>query len=802
MSKLVLIDGNSLLHRAYHALPPLATPRGEPSHAVYGFTSMLLKVIDELKPTFVAVAWDTGKPTFRHQEYLAYKEQRPKMPQDLFDQLEMTKRVVEAFNIPQFALEGYEADDVVGTLAKQAVRHPHLKPQARDHKGPRVVIVTGDLDLLQLVDEGVGVFAPRKGFSQTIIYDVERVKERFGGLVPSQIVDYKALKGDPSDNLPGVRGVGEKTAIKLLKKYKSLEEIYRHLDELEPRVREKLIEGQEDAFLSKKLARIDTSAPVKLDLEKMRLADYDNLRVRRIFQEYGFRSLLSRLPHSEREKKEKQDLLFEDLTQGPLVSTPASILDELDLKIAAHLLSGETGKRLSLENLAFTYLGEEVRVETLGEKELLRLYSVLQRKLLAELEREENVLLKKLFYEVELPLKPILRQMEKWGILVDTQLLEELTQKYARALKEIELEIYREIGYEFNLNSPRQLEEILFDELKLPVIRRTKTQRSTNESVLTKLVGAHPVIEKLLRYRKLSKLKSTYLDPLPGMLNKGHRVHTTFSQIKTASGRLSSENPNLQNIPKGDADNLRRLFLAPQGCQLLVVDYSQIELRILAHLSQDKGLLDAFRHNLDVHAATAARLFNKTIDKVTLKERQVGKTVNFALMYGMSEFGLAESLGIDRGRAKLYIESYFKNYPGVKEWQEKHLERVRERGYVESLFGRRRYLAGLRSSNYRVRSAAERVAINHPMQATQADIIKKAMLRINGALVEQGWWGEKVKMLLQVHDELIFEVAEENLREVAAQVKSLMETVVELSVPLLTKVQVGQNWGDLTGLAL
>lgn len=793
---LALIDGNSLIHRAYHALPPLTTPKGKASGAVYGFTSMLLKVIDELKPTHIAVAWDTGKPTFRHQEYAAYKEHRPKMPQDLFDQLQMTKEVVGAFNIPQYEVEGYEADDVVGTLASQASQIRNSKFEIRDGEDMEVTIVTGDLDLLQLVNEQIQVFTSRKGFSDTVTYDIDAVEERFDGLSPEQIVDYKALKGDSSDNIPGVSGVGDKTATKLLNEYGDLEAVYENLDEISTRARNNLIKEQEEAFLSQKLAQIDTHVPIQLKPKQMRLSDYNLAEVRKIFQQFGFRTLLDRLPESEN-TVEEQDSLFSspDVSYETPETSATYNPTKFDIQIAAHLLTGETGKRLDLENLAFTYLGEDLQMAEVHPSGVHRLQLALQKKLQEALAKEENAKLKKLFYEVEMPLKPILRRMEQRGVLVDRTLLTKLTQQYGEQIAKVEAQVYHEVGYEFNLNSPKQLEEVLFDTLDLPVIKRTKTQRSTDESVLNKLLGTHPVIKNLLKYRKLSKLKSTYLDPLPKLLDEKGRVHTTFNQTKTASGRLSSESPNLQNIPKGDDDNLRRLFIAPKGQQLLVIDYSQIELRILAHLSQDEGLLNAFEHDQDVHAATGARIFDKTIDEVSKEDRGVGKTINFALMYGMSEYGLAESLGIDKGRAKLYIKNYFKNYPGVREWQEKHLKKAREKGYVESLYGRRRYLPGLKSGNFQRKSAAERIAINHPMQATQADIIKKAMIQIDTQLTQPTQ--RTTAMLLQVHDELVFEVVKDQMEDVAAEIKKTMENVVNLSVSITADAQIGENWGGV-----
>lgn len=782
---LVLIDANSLLHRAFHALPPLATPKGELIGAVYGFSSILFKVISELKPQYLAVAWDSAAPTFRHQQYIEYKSHRPETPQDLLSQFDRAKKVLEALNLPQYEVVGYEADDVVGTLAKQANQQQNLE----------VIVVTSDFDLLQLINEKTKVYTTKRGFSQTMIYDVQGVKNRYQGLSPGQIVDYKALEGDAADNIPGVKGVGEKTAIKLLNKYGDLDQIYCHLSELSDKEKRLLVEGRENAYLSQKLARIVKDVSIQLDLARAQVSDYDHEKILKLFQEYGFRSLLDRLPKSQSSdsQRARKLLLFPEDEELSAVEMVAD--EEFDFQIAAHLLTGETGGSLDFESLIFSYLGKEVQEAKMSKKQKVFLENQLREKLRQELALEENKEISKIFYEIDMLLKKILRKMQDYGILIDRELLRQKEVDFEEKIKKLQRSIYTDIGHEFNLNSPKQLEVVLFEELKLPVIKRTKTQRSTKETVLKELSSLHPVVSSLLEYREAFKIKSTYLDPLPDLLDKEGRVHTTFNQTKTASGRLSSENPNLQNIPTDPKLGLRKLFIAPPGKKLLIADYSQIELRIMAHITGDQHLIESFERNQDIHSATAARLFDKLIRDVTSKERKLGKTINFALMYGMTAHGLSEQLGIARIKAENYIEGFFKNYPQVRTWQQNFLAECRNKGSVETLFGRRRFLPQLTVSNFHQRAAAERIAINHPLQGTQADLIKIAMIEVirqiqKKKLADDCW------MLLQVHDELVFEVVEKQVEKVAKLVKNEMTNVMDLKVPIEVDFKVGSNWQE------
>lgn len=908
--KLILIDGNSLLHRAFHALPPLTTASGQEVGAVFGFTSMLLKVFADLKPEYVAVAWDTPKPTFRHVEYVDYKAHRPELDKDLEKQIEQVKEVVEVFNLPQYEVEGYEADDVIGTLAEQA-----KEEKIRREEKIETVIVTGDLDALQLVDKDTKVYTSRRGFTDTMTYDHDAVLERFG-VEPVQLVDYKALCGDPSDNIPGVKGIGKKTTTELLSQYQNISEIYKHLKNLSDKISGKLADQQEQALLSRNLAEIRRDVPIELNLDQCRLKDYDQEEVFRLFQKLEFRSMINKLPES---GSETQEVLFGETSKGKasldvlpskgkeysfvdsedsfkhmeeelvkiseltvdvettsinpweaelvgvalttqpgralyvpwkfnVQSSKFKVIEKLkeilenkqiakighnlkydalvlsrhgidvspfafDTMLAAYLLQAGQG-RLNLKDLAFSQLGMVIpRIEellgtgknkkTMDKIDIERVTQYacsdvdatlrLKRKLEASLTKDYN--LEKLFDRLEMPLLPVLLDMEKHGVLVDRQLLAKLSKDLQKKIEKTELVIYQNVGHEFNLNSPKQLEEVLFDELHLPMIKRTKTQRSTDESVLRKLRGSHPIIEPLLEYREIFKLKSTYLDPLPNLLDSKGRVHTIFNQARTATGRLSSENPNLQNIPKQDECNLRCLFIAPTDFKLLVADYSQIELRIIAHFSQDEALINSFENDQDIHSATAARIFDCFINEVTPEQRGIAKTLNFAVMYGMSPHGLSDLLQIEHLKAAQYIDEYFANYPQVKSWIEDLVRQAHEEGFVESLWGRRRVIPDLASENTLRRAAAERIAINMRVQSTAVDMIKKAMVDVYSYLTDL-----RAKLILQVHDELVFEVPQEKVDETAEVVRKKMESAMELRVPVKVDLAVGDNWGELEKL--
>ncbi len=903
--RLVLFDGNGIIHRAYHAFEKsrtLTSKTGEIVSAVYGVAAMLLKAVTELQPTHWAIAFDKAVPTFRHEIFDAYKANRPKTPDELINQFGRVRQLVEAFHIPIFELDGFEADDVLGTLSHQA-----------SQQGMDTVIVTGDADTMQLISTKIKVLYPKpKGtFSDTILYDDARVVERYG-VKPGNIVDLKALVGDTSDNIPGVRGIGDKTAVKLIQQFGSLEDIYHHLKEVAPpRLQALLRDNEETARKCKTLAAIVTNAPVNLNLEKCRVTHYNRDTVTALFRELGFASLLGKLTRFEQETAqpvlmpqpeivpakynviftvpalealitrlrqvgtfsfdlestsldpmsaaivgfsfavapgeayyipvghvslmteaqlplpvvlEQLRELFEDAKLAKVAHNAnydATILAEngievlnltFDTMIAAHLLSE---KSLGLKALAFERLGVEMTPITsligAGAKQIsmsqvdisrtadyaaadadmtIRLTGVLE----PELKTEE---LWPLFADVEMPLVPVLVHMQRNGVLLDTVRLKEMSAHLGEQIGKLEQEIYNCAGRQFNINSPQQLGEVLFQDLKLPA-KKKGAGYSTGAEILEELRSEHKIISPILEYRQLSKLKSTYVDALPGLINpKTGRVHTSFNQTKTATGRLSSSDPNLQNIPIRTelGREIRLAFTAPEGSLLLGSDYSQIDLRALAHLSQDPGLMEAFNHDEDIHAATASRLFGVPPLFVTPDMRRVAKTVNFGVIYGMSEYGLEQATELSRDEAAKFIATYFDRYPGVTRYLEATKQQAREKGYVQTLLGRKRIIPEINSANYQVRLAAERMAINMPVQGTSADIIKVAMINLFRELKRQGL---KSKMLLQVHDELVFEVPQDELRLMKQLVPELMASAVKLSIPVRVECKVGPNWGEMS----
>jgi DNA polymerase I-like protein with 3'-5' exonuclease and polymerase domains len=708
MKRLVLVDGNALLHRAYHATPPLNTSTGELVNAVYGYTSMILKALIDLNPDYVAVAWDEKGPTFRHQQYTQYKATRGPSDDGLSSQYERVFQVGEVLNIPKFSVSGYEADDLIGTLARQAVEK---------EKNLEVIILTGDRDIMQVIDKRVKVLMPRKTLSDVGLYGVVEFKEKYG-FEPKQIIEYKALAGDQSDNIPGVPGIGDVTATKLIKEFGSIEQMYnpKNLKTLPERTQTLLAEGAESAVMSKQLATLDLNAPIKLDLAACQVHDYNYQKAVSLFEELEFKSLIARLPGH---------LGEESLLEGKEAPKPVQNQSTTDLDLAV---------------------------------------------------------------------TPVLEKMSQTGVLIDLAFLNKLGQELKSKLVDLEKGIYDSVGHEFNINSPKQLSEILFDEIKLPVIKKTKTGRSTDEATLRELEPAHPMISLLLEYRQLFKLVSTYIDALPKSVGEDGRVHSTFNVEGAATGRLSSTNPNLQNIPiKGDlGGEIRKAFIAPVGKVLLKADYSQIELRIMAHLSGDVNLIKAFQEGIDIHTATAAKIFNLPVDQVSKTQRNVGKTMNFATLYGQGAHALASQLGIEYSLAKQYIEEYFAQFPKVKEWMQQTLEFGYKNGYVETIWGRRRYIPELQAGNRMLKSAGERMAINMPVQGTNADIIKKAMVEIDKELTM-----DNGQLILQVHDELVFECSEGNVKETAQMVKVQMESAISLDVPVIVDLKVGKNWGEM-----
>lgn len=864
---LVLLDGNALIHRAYHALPPLTTKDGEVVNAAYGFVMTLLSVLEKFKPEYIIATFDLAGPTFRHDRYEEYKATRTKAPDDLYAQIPRVKELTRAFNIPIFEKEGFEADDCVGTLSRLA-----------EKEGVETIIVTGDMDTLQLVTPMVKVFTMRRGIKDTVLYDEEGVLGKYG-LKPSQIADYKGLSGDASDNIPGVKGIGPKTASDLLQKYQNLEGIFEALPELKENLREKLERDKEQAFLSRELGEIDTAVPIELDLPAAVAKEYDQEKVKALFKELGFFSLLKRLPGGEeasekgsapKKKKKKTKLrvlaskkevegffaenlpkriaLFAEQETGSLFgahirsieiafgeeSVSISWNDEtkgalkefledgsiekiaydakallhlfdkegislsgvtFDVLIAAYLL--DSGGNMNLEYLALAELGEEeltakaLTVLLLEEKFRARLKEVSK-------EQESGRTLQDVFEKIEMPLIPVLFEMEKTGVYLNTEKFKELSDEMATELSQLEKDIYAFAGREFNINSPKQLAVVLFEDLKIPTenLKRTKTGVSTASTELQKL-QEYPIVQKIEGYRELFKLKTTYLDTLPLMVDEHSRLHSNFRQTVAATGRLSSSDPNLQNIPARNAwsERIRGAFEPSEGFVFVGADYSQIELRVMAHMSGDESLVESYRLGEDVHRITAAAVFQVKPEEVTDDMRRKAKVFNFGIMYGMGTFGLAQAAKLDQKAAAQFIEEYFKKFSGVKRFIEELKESAREKHYVETELGRRRYIPEIESKNIQVARAAERMAINMPIQGMEADIVKLGMLAVE-ALIEQEFKGD-VRTVLQVHDELIFEVRKGKEEAFSAKVKEAMEGVYPLKVPLIVEVFSGKNWGEI-----
>jgi len=871
--KLYLIDGTSYLYRAFFALPRLSTSKGLPTNAIFGFTSMLFKLLREERPEGLAVVFDGPKPSFRKDLFADYKAQRPPAPQDLKLQIPYVKKILEAMKIPILELEGFEADDVIATLAEKA-----------KEEGFSVVIVSGDKDLLQILSEEVTLLDTMKNERFT----PEKVKEKFG-VSPEQIPDFLGLVGDQSDNIPGIEGIGPKTAQALLERYPSLESILENLDQipdslLKPSLKEKLRKAGNRVLLNKKLAQIRRDLPLQIKWEAFLLGPWDEEKLKQIFEELEFRKFLKELfpppkvelPSSKLLENEEEisqtlerlkgkELAFclyasgEDLIlqkpmgislynpeegaffvplkeekdlekfRGLLESSPLFLHDSKsqirlllkegyrisnllgDTALMAYLLEPET-RDYSLRTLFSKYLSldlgplrELTTTKGLKKASLLEMRDLtcqeafgiweLKEKLLPKIEEEG---LKRLLYEIELPLVELLAQMELWGVKIDPEILKELSQELQGRLKELESRIWNLAGEIFNLNSPQQVGRILFEKLKLPPLKRTPTKAySTDTEVLEALSAFHELPNLLLEHRTLSKLKSTYVDALPRLIHPlTGRVHTSFNQMGTATGRLSSSEPNLQNIPiKGElGERIRRAFKAEEGWLLLSADYSQIELRILAHLSEDEALSEAFIKERDIHAETASLIFGVPEDQVTPEMRRQAKVVNFGIIYGMTPFGLSKELGVEPEIAKRFIEDYFRKHPKVKTFINRTIEEAKRSGFVRTMFGRKREVPWLLRGKGSEKQLGERIAINTPIQGSCADIIKLAMLKIWQEIKEKGL---SAKLILQVHDELLLEVKEEMAEDLAKRVKEIMETVVSLRVPLKVNVGIGRSWGEI-----
>jgi DNA polymerase-1 len=790
--RLVLLDAHAIIHRAYHAIPDFTTPSGEPSGALYGLSSMLLRIIQDLKPDYIAGCYDLPKPTMRHEAYAGYKGTRSKIDDALSVQLLTSRKVFEAFSIPIYDREGFEADDILGTIAFMLKDDPSIE----------VIIASGDMDTLQLAEKDrVKVYTLKKGLNDIIMYDEKAVFERFG-FMPKLIPDFKGLRGDPSDNIIGVPGIGEKTATDLIVNFGSIEKIYKTLkkDEkvfkekgIKPRVIGLLKEHEEDAVFSKMLAMIRADAPIAFKLPDAVWKDGQTLpKVLELFDELGFRSIKQRAravfgaggeefaptaDESEAEtEKEAEDIPPDQLTEA---------------KVMLWLLASDFTNATLDDILAYT------KSDTF---EAAR--AVLAEKIAATGRLQE------LFDTIEKPLMPILRKMERDGVLIDKDALSVLAKKYHGELESCEKKIYELAGKEFTISSPKQLGDVLFDDLGLKAKGQKKTaggQRSTRESELEKIRDLHPIVDAILEYRQIQKLLSTYIDSIPLLIAEDGRLHAEFLQTGTTTGRMASQNPNLQNIPirsdRGRA--IRDAFIAPKGSLLLGFDYSQIELRLAAILSADEILCDIFRSGRDVHTEVAARVFGVDADKVDREMRRRAKVINFGILYGMGVNALKVQLGTSTAEAHQFSEDYFNTFKQLAEYLEEVRGFARKHGYTETMFGRRREFSGIKSPLPYVRAQAERMAINAPIQGTEADLIKLAMVQVDEVLEKEGVV-EDVHLLLQVHDELVYEVKEERVATLAPKIKGIMEGVLDgyetHKVPIIAEPKTGPNWGEMTKL--
>jgi len=778
--RIVLLDTHAILHRAYHALPDFTAPNGEPTGALYGLTAFLIKILDELEPDYLIAAYDLPEPTLRHEAFSEYKGTRKKVDDALIFQLEHSKELLDAFSIPRLEAVGFEADDILGTLVEKL----------KGKEGVEILIASGDMDTLQLV-EGVTVrvYTLKKGINDTVIYDESAVFERFG-FAPCFVPDYKGLRGDPSDNIPGVRGIGEKTATTLITQFGDLESLYKilhaHPEQVEKvgitkRVIDLLKEGEDDAYFSKELATIRRDAPLKIPpLTKILKESIDLAKVLPLFQELGFRTLAERL----------KSKMGEEGNAHALLPQEESVEEDDEFR--------ETALALWLLRSDITNPTREDALEYTGAQT----FGVARAEILEKIHKEG---LLKVFEDIEKPLISIIEAMEKKGIQLDVEYLRTLSKRYHTDLAELEKRIYLTAGKKFNINSPKQLGEVLFDTLGIGGGKGKKTatgQRSTREDELRKYVDKEPVVADILEYRELQKLLSTYIDNLPTMVDGDNRLHAHFSQAGTTTGRMSSQAPNMQNIPiktsRGAA--IRRAIIAPKGYSLMSADYSQIELRVVAFISGDGKLIESFKEGQDIHTAVAAEVFGVPLEYVDKEMRRRAKAINFGILYGMGSNALAASTGVSKKEAQEYLSEYFKRFPGIARYVENIKIEVRTRGYTKTWFGRRRYFEGIRSPLPYVQAQAERMALNAPIQGTSADIIKIAMARMDSVLEKQNL-RDGASLIAQVHDELVYEVKDEKVAEIAEMLRVCMESVMTLEetkgVPLKVDVEVGKNWGEM-----
>lgn len=864
MKKLLILDSNSILNRAFYGVRYLSAKDGTPTNAIYGFLNILLKLIKEQEPDYICAAFDVKAPTFRHKQYEGYKAQRKPMPEGLAAQMPLAKDVLRAMGVTILEKEGYEADDIIGTVARLC-----------EESEISCFIATGDKDDLQLASDKTKVIltVTKSGYNETIIYDDKAVKEKYH-VTPTEFIDVKALMGDPSDNIPGVKGVGEKTAMSLIEKHHSIEYIYENIDDigLKGTMLQKMKDGREMAFMSKELATINRNTPIEFNAEKCVFDGFENNgELYEILKRLELNSIIKKLDLSGVDNVKENEDIFKDFSyqvgdknmisgdkvtvvldfDGDNISSAAVgagnnavVLNEqddikelleddsiakvmFDVKEAIVKLNGRIDiKNISDDTAIAAYLVDPAKNEYTIEKlaseyfgTVIEKPEVKQLSLLDDVETDRSEYLakcavalgvlnerigdkikengqEKLYHEVELPLVTVLAHLEINGFLVDDHQLKEFADKLGEKIDALTNEIYMLAGEEFNINSPKQLGVILFEKLELKPVKKTKTGYATNADVLEKLRDKHPIVNFIMEYRQLAKLKSTYCDGLRAVVNPNtHRIHSVFTQTVTVTGRLSSTEPNLQNIPTRTelGREIRKMFVAKEGYVLVDADYSQIELRVLAHIANDETMINAFRNNEDIHAVTASQVLGIPLEDVTKEQRSSAKAVNFGIVYGIGEFSLAQDLHISVKEAKAYIESYLEKYHGVRNYMESIKEQAKKDGYVKTMLNRIRYIPELKSPNYNIRQFGERVALNTPIQGTAADIIKLAMVRVDNRLINEGL---KSKLILQVHDELIVEAHKDEVDKVKQILSEEMQSAMELNVPLKVDMSTGHSWYD------
>lgn len=864
MKKLLILDSNSILNRAFYGVRYLSAKDGTPTNAIYGFLNILLKLIKEQEPDYICAAFDVKAPTFRHKQYEGYKAQRKPMPEGLAAQMPLAKDVLRAMGVTILEKEGYEADDIIGTVARLC-----------EESEISCFIATGDKDDLQLASDKTKVIltVTKSGYNETIIYDDKAVKEKYH-VTPTEFIDVKALMGDPSDNIPGVKGVGEKTAMSLIEKHHSIEYIYENIDDigLKGAMLQKMKDGREMAFMSKELATINRNTPIEFNAEECVFDGFENNgELYEILKRLELNSIIKKLDLSGGDNVKENEDIFKDFSyqvgdknmingdkvtvvldfDGDNISSAAVgagnnavVLNEqddikelleddsiakvmFDVKEAIVKLNGRIDiKNISDDTAIAAYLVDPAKNEYTIEKlaseyfgTVIEKPEVKQLSLLDDVENDRSEYLakcavalgvlnecigdkikengqEKLYQEVELPLVTVLAHLEINGFLVDDNQLKEFADKLGEKIDALTNEIYMLAGEEFNINSPKQLGVILFEKLELKPVKKTKTGYATNADVLEKLRDKHPIVNFIMEYRQLAKLKSTYCDGLTAVVNPNtHRIHSVFTQTVTVTGRLSSTEPNLQNIPTRTelGREIRKMFVAKDGYVLVDADYSQIELRVLAHIANDETMINAFRNNEDIHAVTASQVLGIPLEDVTKEQRSSAKAVNFGIVYGIGEFSLAQDLHISVKEAKAYIESYLEKYHGVRNYMESIKEQAKKDGYVKTMLNRIRYIPELKSPNYNIRQFGERVALNTPIQGTAADIIKLAMVRVDNRLINEGL---KSKLILQVHDELIVEAHKDEVDKVKQILSEEMQNAMELNVPLKVDMSTGHSWYD------